>query len=411
MPTIIEAKQVIQSAPRGLPALCFLQRRPLGTSVRVCAMGDIGFHGKARTVGDRNGYEWMFNTLNPVLRTAQVVFGNLESSLTDKPPRPGCFGGPRLAADGLTQAGFTLLHLANNHAYDFGAEGCASTMLALEKAGLGILGAGSTPEAARRLVRTDASGIRIGWLGCGRTLRSQTLGGANYWEFNEESLITGIRQSKAEVDFLVVSVHAGYEYIEIPSPERKATAERCLSEGAKLVLMHHSHVLEGVQAREGKGVVCYGLGNLLFDSAGGVVQIDTMLEERSRSAVFVFDIDAQGICFAGALPVFVNEEFRLEWALGSKGKQALEHLAILSQLLEGNSSAAFEQQRAERNVGPVFAVLWYALSHREWAILTDMVRRIRLRNALMLIRWLWHHSFNQLTTYLPFSKRTKGREA
>lgn len=405
-PEIVEARQMITTAPDGLPCLRFLRRPPLvGRPVRLCAVGDIGFHGRARIVGDRDGYARLFDAIAPVLRSANVVFGNLECALTDTPPTIGCFGGPRQAAESLAQARFTLLNLANNHVYDFGAAGCSSTIAALESAGLAILGAGYTAESARRLVRTDIGGLRIGWLGCGRTLQSQAEEGPNFWEFEEESLIDAIRQSRKKVDFLVASVHIGYEYIEVPSSARRKTAERWLNEGADLVLMHHSHVLEGIEVNTDKGVICYGLGNLIFDPSGGFVTNNSLLKEKSRGAIFVFDLDSQGLCLAAILPLFVDAEFRIQWALGSQGIQALEHFVDLSRLLHEDSAAVFDRQRAERNVGPVFTVLWYHFRHKNWGILAGVLRNIRPANVLMLLRWLWYRCYTGIKAIIRSSRR------
>ena len=83
--------------------------------------------------------------------------------------------------------------------------------------------------AARRFVRTDLDQLRIGWLGCGRTLIPQSPAGPNYWEFDEDAFRAAIHENRPQVDLLIASIHIGYEYIEIPSPAHKALAERCVA--------------------------------------------------------------------------------------------------------------------------------------------------------------------------------------
>jgi poly-gamma-glutamate synthesis protein (capsule biosynthesis protein) len=55
-------------------------------------------------------------------------------------------------------------------------------------------------------------------------------------------------QAQTDVDALIVSIHIGLMYIDYPRPQHKAMAERLMAAGADLILMHHAHVLQGVQA-------------------------------------------------------------------------------------------------------------------------------------------------------------------
>ena len=384
----VAARTIFADAPADLCALRFRQRSSERGSIRICAVGDVGFHGRARGDGDARGYARRFEEIAPLLHTAQIGLANLECVITDAPADAGRFSGPPDAAPALAQSGFTLLHLANNHIYDYGAPGCGSTIRAVEAAGMKVLGAGNTPEAARQMLRTDAGGLRIGWLGCGRTLQAQAAAGPCFWELDGDEFVAAVRRCRPEVDFLVASLHAGYEYIEVPSPEHKALAERCVSEGASLVLLHHAHVVQGVQVLNGKEIICYGLGNLLFDSSGGYVEIDLLREERFRGAVFVFDVDARGICLAAAIPVRVGDDFAVHWDRGPQGVQAIEHLGRLSGLLEGDVAATFQRQRAQRNVGPALTVLWFHLRRGHWSIVAGLLRRVRWANLRMLLTWL-----------------------
>lgn len=61
----------------------------------------------------------------------------------------------------LKKSGFKLIHLANNHVYDYGQAGLVVTLDAIRNAGLVPLGAGENTSAAQRLVRTDMKGLRI----------------------------------------------------------------------------------------------------------------------------------------------------------------------------------------------------------------------------------------------------------
>src|SRR4029077_6042013 len=89
--------------------------------------------------------------VEPILGSAQIVFGNLEGTLTTatiskcgsvKRPHKDCFAfrDPPGYARYLKQAGFTILNDANNHSFDFGATGQAQTVEAIHAAGLSQTG-------------------------------------------------------------------------------------------------------------------------------------------------------------------------------------------------------------------------------------------------------------------------------
>ncbi len=93
-----------------------------------------------------------FDAVKSILdRDAQIVFGNLEGTLTTstiskcgvrRGPAGSCFAfrDPPGYARYLKQAGFTILNDANNHSFDFGATGQAQTVAAIHAAGLAQTG-------------------------------------------------------------------------------------------------------------------------------------------------------------------------------------------------------------------------------------------------------------------------------
>ena len=70
--------------------------------------------------------------------------------------------GTRLAA--LRHAGLAGVSLANNHSGDYGAEGLASTLSALENAGLGHFGAGGDSTAAVSPWYRDVNGLTVAFI-------------------------------------------------------------------------------------------------------------------------------------------------------------------------------------------------------------------------------------------------------
>ena len=117
------------------------------STVTIAAVGDTMLGNTPDLPPDPGSY---LDAVKQVLgRGAQVVFGNLEGTLTTATaskcgsgPSPGCFAfrDPPGYARYLKQAGFTVLNDANNHSFDFGAAGQAQTVRTLHAVGLAQTG-------------------------------------------------------------------------------------------------------------------------------------------------------------------------------------------------------------------------------------------------------------------------------
>ncbi len=282
-----------------------------------------------------------------------------------------------------------MISLANNHVYDYGSAGLVATLDAVMKADLVPLGVGDNPASAQALVRTDINGLRIGWLGCGRTLIAQGALGPHYWEFSEDELLDATKRNRADVDLLIVSIHIGLMYMDYPRPEHKAMAEFLMAEGADLILMHHAHILQGVQVTpERRGWCCYNLGNFIFDWTEGNVKTPVMVREQNESAVFLCVMDRHGVAELTALPIWIGDDCKVHWANGVRGINILTRLARISDELKRNFLEAFKQQRAERNTIGIVKVIWFHILHGNWSFVLESLKKARLEHAGMILRWL-----------------------
>jgi poly-gamma-glutamate synthesis protein (capsule biosynthesis protein) len=385
---IVPARSLLATAPADLPALRFHQRAASGPTVRLLAVGDIGLSARVEQSAKRGGYAALFGELAPVLREGDLTFGNLEIPLVDHVGQGALFAASPAAAPALAESGFSLLNLANNHIRDHGPQGLQTTLRALANAGLQTLGAGADKNQTRNLTRTDRHGLRIGWLACARTLEDQGEAGPFFWEMDEPELLAAVRAARDGVDVLAVSIHAGFMYVDYPHPDLKAFAGQLAEAGADFVLIHHAHVLQGVEVLPQGSVVCYNLGNFLLDWQEGNVKGEVMVELQEQGAVFLLDLDRDGVCQAAALPTWMDEQPRVRWATGERGQAILERLRRISLDLQGDFAAAFHAQRSGRNTGLVLKVLLHHARRGNWRYVAGQLGKIRPKHALMLFRWL-----------------------
>ena len=241
-----------------------------GDVVTLHVAGDIsypnGWNGEAEC--EQSGAA-LFSEVRPLLERGELNFANLEMPLTERKAtakKPSVIVARPHRLAWVRAAGFNLLSIANNHILDAGKDGLLDTLRHLRAADqpdrpLFFAGAGETHEAARALRSFCAPRhkTRFGLLALSNI--SSPLVDAD----GGASTLERIRAAAASVDTLIVSVHSGIEYQIAPSASAVHRYRRYIDAGARVVAVHHSHVISAVERYHG-GVIFYGLGNLSFNS-------------------------------------------------------------------------------------------------------------------------------------------------
>ncbi|WP_255171458.1 CapA family protein [Natrononativus amylolyticus] len=212
-------------------------------------------------------------TIDPALRdriaAAEVSIVNFEAPIVDG-AEPITKSGPVIenppeAATAAADAGFDVCALANNHVRDYGPEGVASTLEALQRAGCETVGVGESHDAAFEPLEVTRGDGRVAVVNvCEREFNiagEDSYGAA--WISDRRARET-IRRADREYDAVIVLAHGGAEYVPFPSPELQGTLREFVDLGADLVVGHHPHVPQGWE-RYGDGAIFYSLGNFLFD--------------------------------------------------------------------------------------------------------------------------------------------------
>ena len=241
------------------------------SAATLIAVGDIRLDGPVGAIIRRSGPKAPLSGLAGAFQDADIVFGNLECPLTKrgaKVAKTWNFRAPPDHLAALTQGGFTLVNLANNHAYDYGAVGFLDTLAALKKHGLPYIGGGKDLDEAQRLKVVAIGGLKVGLMGFTSTHPAEgwakkNRAGVAYSDFDRFPAV--IAAARPKCDVLVVSFHGGTELAEDANDIQKAFAHMAVDAGADLVLGHHPHVLQAVELYKGKPIV-YSLGNFLFVS-------------------------------------------------------------------------------------------------------------------------------------------------
>jgi poly-gamma-glutamate synthesis protein (capsule biosynthesis protein) len=169
---------------------------------------------------------------------------------------------------GLAAAGFDVVSLANNHSLDYGPEGLADTMQALDAAGIAYAGAGPDLAQARRPALLEAAGRRVAFLAYSMTLPEtfyalDEKAGTAYGL--EEHVREDVTRAREQADIVLVSFHWGQEGTTRLRKYQVELGHAAIESGAAAVIGHHPHVLQAAE-RYRDGVILYSLGNFAFGS-------------------------------------------------------------------------------------------------------------------------------------------------
>ena len=205
-----------------------------------------------------------------LIKGADLAAANFENPAPDKPvfhASGTTFSADPKLIDGLVDAGFDYVSLANNHIKDAGGAGLLQTIKNLTKRGIAISGAGKNLAAARTPAILDAGGIKVAILGYdaiagGYHATATKIGSAGLSAANVKQDAAAARAAGA--DLVIVYPHWGTEYDPTPFANQKKLAEMIIDNGADMVIGNHAHWAGAMEVYKGKPI-WYALGNLVFD--------------------------------------------------------------------------------------------------------------------------------------------------
>ena len=231
--------------------------------VEIIAVGDLMLGRDGKTLRDPFRYVAREITL------ADFSIGNFEGAM--KAPFFSCRTDEEISetdrielnvssetASDLQRAGFDLVSLANNHALDCGREGLRSTISALNSAGIQVVGAGSTIEAAENSLVTNIHGVKLAFLSvnavddAGEFTNGDKLPNMEIARLDGNRIIKSIEAANSKADVVFLLVHWGDEYMPKSGALQQEAAKRYLDSGADVVIGSHPHVIQELQIADGK---------------------------------------------------------------------------------------------------------------------------------------------------------------
>jgi hypothetical protein len=213
---------------------------------------------------------FLLKEVEPILRNADVTFGNLEGTLLNEGGTPKTCKDPKVCyafrtpvryVNNLVSAGFDIMSLANNHAGDMGDLGRKSSMKTLEDSG--ILHAG---QLNQKTTIFEKDSIRYGLVAFAPN--------SNCVPLNDlPGAVQLVRSLDSLVDIVIVSFHGGAEgaqYQHVPRTTEVYYGENrgdvykfshaLIDAGADVIFGHGPHVTRGIEVYKER-FIAYSLGN------------------------------------------------------------------------------------------------------------------------------------------------------
>ena len=212
-------------------------------------------------------YKTVFNVVCELNKQADYNIVNLECALVNKMEKTNK-SGPRMTVPieclaGITDAGFNILSVANNHSLDNGYDSFEKELERITSMGVAYVGANTRSGCCDYLIiGTGKETTAI--LSISDHEYNTNEDGYGVCVFSESSTYLRILELKKKVKNIIVIYHSGFENAIYPSPRLMMRCRAMADFGADMVLCQHSHCI-GAFEEYNKSLIIYGQGNFLFD--------------------------------------------------------------------------------------------------------------------------------------------------
>lgn len=289
---------------------------------------------------------------------ADITVANLEVVLTNQgtphPTKSVVYRGNPANVSGLVYAGIDKVCLANNHTMDYGWAGLNQMLGNLSANTIEYSGAGINSYDAYTPAFINRNGLNIAFLASsdrtGQYNNAQPYLNAGYNKpgiayMTPYYILQQLYAVQNVADLKIMEFHAGSEYslapgsnydksnpflednededynptTDVPHMWDIAIRHFAIDSGADLVIVHHPHIIQGIEVYQGK-VIAHSLGNFAFDLT---------YPETMPSMIFYADASRDGFSNFLIKPVFIDN-FIPKPATGQLGKYILDYLAMRS---------------------------------------------------------------------------------
>jgi len=309
-----------------------------------------------------------FENVASLLRQADISFCNLETSLSEEgtaSPKRHVIATPSESVELIRETGFHLVNVANNHILDRGEACCERMIRLLKSKGIEVLGLQQSGQSKPIII--SRNGIKFGFLGYADYGFHSGL-----MPLRERAVLRDIKALRAQVDCVVISLHWGHEYVELPAPAQQRLARKLIDAGAHLIVGHHPHVAQGIEEYRA-GLIAYSLGNFQFR-----VEMGDDFLSNGTGIILKVQRSAEGRFRYTALPIKLSAAGTVELSSESDPSFNVGHLKVLSVALNGKRVSRLHWTREASR-------LWFPSQLEAWFF---KIERFGSLQRLRMLQWL-----------------------
>ncbi|MFH2129603.1 MAG: CapA family protein [bacterium] len=273
-----------------------------GDSLTMGAVGDL-----IKVDGLENAGDFLYEKVADLIFENDIIYGNLESQLTkqeigemifkeDEAPTLCCTSQQYNTIKSHRGRRFSVLHTACNHTLDMGIEGLETTLQQLQTDQIIDIGTNLQAGDQKKGKILEVKGIRIGFISATFGLNGKAIPAGEAYRVNVVNIhnpdipadlgllqrqIAHCRQEHC--DFIIASLHWGFEYEFFPRTDQVKTAHWLVESGVDAIISHHAHVIQPVEVYRTRrdpdrlAVIAYSLGNLTSSYSAPSIALSQIL--------------------------------------------------------------------------------------------------------------------------------------
>ena len=266
--------------------------------VRFVGCGDNIIYGgnikdarsKAIPGGRAYNFKPMYEPVADIIESADIAFINQETVMAGEGYEISyypMFNSPQELGYDLEELGYDVVNIANNHMLDKGTAGLQSTIDFWKSMDVLMIGGYDDADDFDSIRVLEVNGITVAFLSYTYGTNGLTKAASSpivIPYIKDEDILRQTALAKQAADFVIVSVHWGYEGAFQPNAEQKRVAQLFADCGVDAVIGHHPHVVQPVEwltGKDGNTMLCvYSLGNFMAEQAydynmvGGIISFD-----------------------------------------------------------------------------------------------------------------------------------------
>lgn len=273
--------------------------------------------------GENYDFTKAYENIESYIKGTDVAVINQETLVNDKfePSSYPYFSTPTAVGDKITDMGFNVISMSNNHVLDKGSEGLINSLDYWDKKNVVHYGAYRDQADSEDIRVKEVNGIKFAFLGYMEHTNYITLNegeaGKVVYLSEEDKVKEQIEKADKLADVVVVSCHYGTEIQNEINQQQETLTPKMVEWGADLIIGTQAHTVSKCEYLDkpdgGKAFVYYGLGNF----------ISTMYEPRSLVGILgklnvVKDKDSGAVTFEDvkAIPIishFEGDSYDSDW--------------------------------------------------------------------------------------------------